>query len=115
MEACIAPTNPAAAIRAAVSGHGDKPAAAAEDGTVAAAPAPAPALEPWSRLVAGGRAAAGEGRAEQVQRLMEASKPVLDGLYAEFSRQAERQGWKLHATMLNPRETRLLRVQPLAA
>ncbi|KAI8464617.1 MAG: vitamin B6 photo-protection and homoeostasis-domain-containing protein [Monoraphidium minutum] len=91
MEACVPPASPAAG---------------------AGGPA---ALEPWRRLVAGGGAAMGEGRDAQALRLMEAAKPVLDALYSEFSRQAERQGWKLASTMLNPRETRLLKVQPLAA
>jgi hypothetical protein len=40
---------------------------------------------------------------------------AVDSLYADFSRQAERQGWKLAQTMLNPKESRLLRLTPLAA
>jgi hypothetical protein len=112
----------AAAPAAAGSGGGGKGGAAgvapagaagAAAGAAASPPAP-PVLEPWRRLVAGGVPLAGEGRAAHAQRLLEASKPVLDTLYAEFSRQADKQGWKLHNTMLNPRETRLLRVQPLA-
>ncbi len=35
---------------------------------------------------------------------------LVESLYPEFVRQSERQGWKLGQTMLNPRETRLLKL-----
>jgi hypothetical protein len=47
--------------------------------------------------------------------LLAESKSSMDQLFSEFSRQADKQGWKLPSTMLNPRETRILKVSPLAA
>lgn len=49
------------------------------------------------------------------RRLLERSKCAVDSLYSDFSRQAEKQGWKLAATMLNPKESRVLKLTPLAA
>jgi hypothetical protein len=122
MEAC-APASPAAALRNAIGSVGSSSSGSSKDKAAADATATAkkgkggegPAvLDKWRKLVANGKQGAGEGRQEHAQRLMAASKPVLDGLYNEFSRQAERQGWKLDNTMLNPGETRLLKLQPLA-
>jgi len=126
MDECAAPGLPAATIRKAVAhvrggdggsgGGGAEPKAAAKKGgssSSSSSSAPA-APEPWRRLVVAAKAAPGESRQEHAARLMELSKPVIDGLYSDFSKQAERQGWKLHNTMLNPRETRLLKLQPLA-
>jgi hypothetical protein len=52
---------------------------------------------------------------EYYQRLLERSKCAVDSLYSDFSRQAEKQGWKLQQTMLNPKESRVLRLTPLTA
>ena len=49
------------------------------------------------------------------RRLLERSKCAVDTLYSDFSRQAEKQGWKLAQTMLNPKEARVLRLTPLTA
>jgi hypothetical protein len=49
------------------------------------------------------------------RQLLADAKPSMDQLYSEFSRQADRQGWKLPSTMLNPRETRILKVSALTA
>ncbi|KAF6257569.1 vitamin B6 photo-protection and homoeostasis-domain-containing protein [Scenedesmus sp. NREL 46B-D3] len=48
---------------------------------------------------------------EYYHRLLERSKCAVDSLYSDFSRQADRQGWKLGQTMLNPKEARLLKLQ----
>lgn len=52
---------------------------------------------------------------EYYRRLLERSKCAVDSLYSDFSRQAEKQGWKLQQTMLNPKESRVLRLTPLTA
>lgn len=52
---------------------------------------------------------------EYYRRLLERSKCAVDSLYTDFSRQAEKQGWKLQQTMLNPKESRVLRLTPLMA
>lgn len=52
---------------------------------------------------------------EYYRRLLERSKCAVDTLYSDFSRQAEKQGWKLQQTMLNPKESRVLRLTPLSA
>lgn len=52
---------------------------------------------------------------EYYRRLLERSKCAVDSLYSDFSRQAEKQGWKLQQTMLNPKESRVLRLTPLSA
>ncbi|EFJ49504.1 hypothetical protein VOLCADRAFT_80645 [Volvox carteri f. nagariensis] len=43
------------------------------------------------------------------------SSAVVSVLYPDFISQAERNGWKLQQTMLNPKENRLLRITPLQA
>jgi hypothetical protein len=48
---------------------------------------------------------------EYYRRLLERSKCAVDSLYSDFSRQADKQGWKLGQTMLNPKEARLLKLQ----
>ena len=48
---------------------------------------------------------------EYHRQLLERSKAAVDSLYGDFARQAERQGWRLAQTMLNPREARLLQLQ----
>lgn len=45
------------------------------------------------------------------QHLLERSKSAVDSLYSDFTRQAERQGWRLSQTMLNPREARMMKLQ----
>jgi hypothetical protein len=52
--------------------------------------------------------------ADYYRRLIERSKCAVDSLYSDFSRQAEKQGWKLAQTMLNPKESRVLRLTPLS-
>lgn len=47
--------------------------------------------------------------------LLERSKCAVDSLYTDFSRQAVKQGWQLQQTMLNPKESRVLRLTPLTA
>jgi hypothetical protein len=47
--------------------------------------------------------------------LLERSKCAVDSLYTDFSRQAVKQGWQLQQTMLNPKESRVLRLTPLSA
>jgi hypothetical protein len=56
----------------------------------------------------------GESR-EAVQQLLEGSKAATDQLYQEFKKEADKLGWKLSSTMLNPGEARLMKVTPLAA
>ena len=55
----------------------------------------------------------GESR-EAVQHLLEGSKVATDQLYQEFMKEADKLGWKLSSTMLNPGEARLMKVTPLA-
>jgi len=49
------------------------------------------------------------------RQLLERSKCAVDSLYSDFSRQAAKQGWQLPNTMLNPKESRVLRLTPLSA
>eukprot|EP00878_Enallax_costatus_P016994 GHUV01017842.1.p1 GENE.GHUV01017842.1~~GHUV01017842.1.p1 ORF type:complete len:446 (+),score=164.94 GHUV01017842.1:1291-2628(+) len=58
-----------------------------------------------------------EPSSEYYEKLLERSKCAVDSLYSDFARQADKQGWKLSQTMLNPKEARLLRLhlQPLSA
>ncbi len=51
---------------------------------------------------------------EAWQQAMDMALARTDAMYADFTRQAERQGWKLQATMLNPKETRLVKLGHLA-
>lgn len=58
-----------------------------------------------------------EPSSEYYKKLLERSKCAVDSLYTDFARQADKQGWRLGQTMLNPKESRLLRLQlqPLSA
>jgi hypothetical protein len=58
----------------------------------------------------GGSGGAGSGSQEPWQHAMEQSISRTDAMFGDFLRQAEKQGWKLQATMLNPREVRLLKL-----
>lgn len=62
---------------------------------------------PWSN----------EPSSDYYKKLLERGKCAVDSLYSDFARQADRQGWRLGQTMLNPKEARLLRLQlqPLTA
>eukprot|EP00879_Flechtneria_rotunda_P027668 GHRR01029648.1.p1 GENE.GHRR01029648.1~~GHRR01029648.1.p1 ORF type:complete len:303 (+),score=119.19 GHRR01029648.1:516-1424(+) len=53
----------------------------------------------------------GEPNNEYYRRLLERSKFAVDSLYIDFARQADKQGWKLASTMLNPKEARLITLQ----
>ena len=53
--------------------------------------------------------------ADYYRRLLERSKCAVDSLYSDFSRQAEKKGWQLASTMLNPKESRVLKLTPLAS
>lgn len=87
----------------------------------AASPAgPQPAAGSGSGSSTGGSSAAASG-SSKVKEDPEAWKVTLqrslqlsDAVYPEFVRQAEKHGWKLQQTMLNPKETRLVKImQPL--
>lgn len=58
-------------------------------------------------------AAAATASAQHGQWLLTCSWTVVDALYGDFTRQAAACGWQLKQTMLNPRETRLLKVASL--
>lgn len=51
---------------------------------------------------------------EAWQQAMDMALARTDAMYADFTRQAERHGWQLQATMLNPKETRLVKLGHLA-
>lgn len=96
-------------------------AADAEAAAAAAAAAAQPTLtgpalvrETWNRLAIALPWGQDPG-SDYYRRLLERSKCAVDSLYSDFSRQAEKQGWKLAQTMLNPKESRVLRLTPLAA
>ncbi len=66
----------------------------------------------------GSTAAQGQGQGDEAWRgVMARAKRVVDHLYPDFLSQAERSGWKLQQTMLNPKENRILQlhVKPLVA
>jgi hypothetical protein len=50
------------------------------------------------------------GTLEPWQHAMEQSISRTDSMFGDFIRQAEKRGWKLDATMLNPKEVRLLKL-----
>jgi hypothetical protein len=86
--------------------------AAAAAAAAAAAPLTGAALvrETWKKLAIALPWNSDPG-SEYYRRLLERSKCAVDSLYSDFSRQADKQGWKLGQTMLNPKEARLLRLQ----
>jgi hypothetical protein len=89
-----------------------------EAADAAAAAAAAPPLtgealvgDTWRKLAIALPWKHGSGSNDYYCRLLERSKCAVDSLYSDFARQAERQGWKLGSTMLNPREARLVKLQ----
>jgi hypothetical protein len=85
---------------------------AAAAAAAAAAPLTGAALvrETWKKLAIALPWNSDPG-SEYYRRLLERSKYAVDSLYSDFSRQADKQGWKLGQTMLNPKEARLLKLQ----
>jgi hypothetical protein len=85
---------------------------AAAAAAAAAAPLTGAALvrETWKKLAIALPWNSDPG-SEYYRRLLERSKCAVDSLYSDFSRQADKQGWKLGQTMLNPKEARLLKLQ----
>lgn len=64
-------------------------------------------------LTAAKDAAAATSTTQQSQALLQSSWMVVEALYSDFMKKAALQGWQLKQTMLNPRETRLLKVSSL--
>jgi hypothetical protein len=90
--------------------------AAAEEAAAAAQPLTGAALvrETWNKLAISLPWGQDPGTAYH-RALLERSKCAVDSLYTDFSRQAVKQGWQLQQTMLNPKESRVLRLTPLSA
>lgn len=86
--------------------------AAAAAAAAAAAPLTGAALvrETWKKLAIA-LPWSSEPGSEYYWKLLERSKSAVDSLYSDFSRQADKQGWKLGQTMLNPKEARLVKLQ----
>jgi hypothetical protein len=97
-------------------GGRSKQASKQEEAAAAAAAAAAPLTgaalvrETWKKLAIALPWNSDPG-SEYYHKLLERSKCAVDSLYSDFSRQADRQGWKLGQTMLNPKEARLLKLQ----
>ena len=58
----------------------------------------------------GAAAAAGASADERWRAALLRTQAVVSALYPDFLAQAERNGWKLQQTMLNPKENRLLKL-----
>ncbi|WIA11604.1 hypothetical protein OEZ85_011709 [Tetradesmus obliquus] len=103
-------------LRRLFGGRSSKQPSKQEEAAAAAAAAAAPlqgaalVRETWKKLAIALPWNSDPG-SEYYRKLLERSKCAVDSLYSDFSRQADRQGWKLSQTMLNPKEARLLKLQ----